>query len=530
MMITKYFKKPSFFFILIFSSFLSVFFNYFFSVRFEENDDVLMLLILSGKYTGSLDNHLVFINFIFASLLNLFYAIIPKIEWYTISLIFLNTIAISILAKLILESSYATFFKVVLLIFLYSIFFNLSLTLQFTRTAVILSIAGLSVLYNTKYKFIGALVFTLGSLLRFEAVILILLISLPLFISLRELKNLTLSDNFRMVIITLFISIFFKIADHAYYYLDPEWRSYLVYNKLRGKINDNPNAKLSNFMLPNDISLEDYSLLLNFHTNPPAITYDKLEQVYELFNGVPLTIKIFNILAMLKYFKYQLFIIALLTILFVYQNKNKKIKIAFTFFIFLGLISYISLNGSVKERIFYPSFLAVTIFLIFLNEKLSFAPINLIIFIIIILFSGYLLNYSYRYQRFSKKMINTYNRQSALIGQYVAGNKKLVTYQGDYGIEFNNPFRISSTFSSQKIFFSGWLNNSPFNKNKFDSFTYYINGYGLFTNINNVEYVSYLICGSILKQNNIKVLPKTVLSDQYNSIIEFRIDSTEASY
>ena len=34
-------------------------------VRFEENDDVVMALIASGKYTGRVDPHLVFSNVLY---------------------------------------------------------------------------------------------------------------------------------------------------------------------------------------------------------------------------------------------------------------------------------------------------------------------------------------------------------------------------------------------------------------------------------------------------------------------------------
>ena len=54
------------------------------SIRFETNDDVVMLMISSGAYSGTPDYHLVFINVIYGLLLKGLYFILPGLEWYTI--------------------------------------------------------------------------------------------------------------------------------------------------------------------------------------------------------------------------------------------------------------------------------------------------------------------------------------------------------------------------------------------------------------------------------------------------------------
>tara|TARA_B110000967_G_scaffold208804_1_gene262283 strand:- start:604 stop:2199 length:1596 start_codon:yes stop_codon:yes gene_type:complete len=529
-MISKSLKNTSFISIFIFSILLSIILNYFFSVRFEENDDVVMLLISSGKYSGTIDNHLVFINFIFGSFLNLFYSFSTEIEWYTISFIALNTLAISLIAKLIFKSSYSIIFKIVLLLFLFSIFINFSVALQFTRTAAILSIAGLSVIYNTKYKYVGALVFVFGTLIRFEAAILILLISLPLFLlSTKNLKDYIFNKNFRIIIFTLLISIFFKMGDYTYYYIDSDWKSFMEYNELRGKINDNPNAKNSSLKLPKNILLQDYQLLQSAHTNLSAITYNELEQIYQSIDERSLWQKINNSKSLIGKYRNYLLLVTLVTFLFFYQNKEQRFKILLTFFIFMGLLFYISLNANVKPRVFYSAFFAVMFFLIYLNERRVIGLINLTIFILILSFSGKILYKSYKIERSNKLLENTFNKQSELINEYLKGKNKLIPFGTSYRIEHSNPFCLSSTFPSQKILFSGWLTNIPLNKDKFDSFKYYIDDYSLLINASSAEFIPLLISSSLLRQNNIKVLSKIIVNEQNVSIIEFRTDTTKAN-
>ncbi|MGB0165887.1 MAG: hypothetical protein ACPF8V_03430, partial [Luteibaculum sp.] len=52
-------------------------------IRFEQNDDVMMLLLASGAYTGEPEYRLVFMNPMLGHLLNALYQGKESIEWYT---------------------------------------------------------------------------------------------------------------------------------------------------------------------------------------------------------------------------------------------------------------------------------------------------------------------------------------------------------------------------------------------------------------------------------------------------------------
>ena len=529
-MISKSIKNPSFNIILAFFTLSSIIVNYFFSIRFEENDDIAMLLISSGEYSGTIDNHLVYINFIFGSLLNTFYSFLPGLEWYSIAFVALNTLSISLIAKVIFRSSYSAIFKATLLIFLFSIFINFSVILQFTRTAAILSIAGLSVIYNSKHKYVGALIFILGSLIRFEMTILILVISFPLIlISTINIKDYFFNKNFRIIAFTVFISFFCKIADYAYYNMDSEWKSYMEFNKLRGKINDNPNVVYNNLNLPDNISLENYHLLINAHTNPIAISYVELEQIYQTIDEKSFWEKTSNIKKITKHYGHVLLIILVITLLLLYQNKEQRFKILLTLLIFVGLLAYISIDSTLKGRIVYPALYSAFLVLIYLNNNRTTGFINLMIASLVLCYSGDLLHTSYKLQEKNKSLSDKFKKHTELINEHLNRDNTLIPIGAAYRIAHNNPFSVSSTFPSQKILFSGWLTNSPFNKDKFDSFKYYIDGYSLLVKPGSAQACSVLIKSSILQETNIDVFPKTVLNKHKISIVEFLTDSTKTN-
>ncbi len=449
-MISKTFKNTPFLLIFIFFILISILLNHLFSIKFETNDDPVMLLIASGKYSGNLDNHLVYINSVFGSLLNLLYSFYAGIEWYTISFVALNTLSISILAKLIFNSSYSVIFKIVLLLFLFSVFINYTVCLQFTRTASILAITGLSVIYNSKYKLFGVILFVFGFLIRFEAAILILLISLPLFIpSTRNIKYLFFNKNSKALIFAILISIFCKAGDYIYYNINPDWNSYLEYDQIRQKINANPNAYNDDLKLPKSISPVDYELLLSFHTNLSAINSNDLKKIYKSIDKIPLSQKIHTGIYRMLSYRYFIFSLSLLTFFFFYQNKLKRPQILLMFFIFWGLFIYISLNATPHPRVFYPASFAFVFFLVFLNENKVPGSIKLVILILISCLSFGILHQSYKFENSTKIQQNRFNKRSEIVTKYLKTGKKLIPFGSSYRIDLGNPFSLSLIFPSQ---------------------------------------------------------------------------------
>jgi hypothetical protein len=516
-------NKISFLSIFIFFGVCEVFLCYHCSIRYEENDDIAMLLISSGNYNSALDNHLVFINFIFGSFLNFLYSIQPKIEWYSISFLSLNLIAISMLVKVVLNLNQRIFFKIGLLIFLISIFLQLTFLLQFTRTSSILALAGLSFIYNSNSKLIGVFVFLIGSLIRFHAAILIVVLFLPMFFFSSEIKR----DCFRSKKIQLFLTaiilaVLCKIGDNAYYNSNPDWKNFLEFNSIRGLINDNPNVSMDKCESLRDILGEDIVLLFNAHANPQTIRYNEINLVYSAINEASFSGKIRNAWNMIHSYWYQFLILFLMGVLFFVQNRDDGKKSLITIFIFFAVSCYIAMHGTLKLRVFESAFCAIVLILAFINNKRGLVLIFGSVFLLVCFLSSILFVNTYKVERSTAFHIEKFSEETKLINEYLNKENVIIPYGNSYKIEYMNPFKISSQFPTHKIFFSGWFTGIPHNKGVFDSFKLYINNYSLLTDKNRSESATQLISASILNQYGIKVTPEVAMKNGNLVIIKFR--------
>lgn len=514
-------KKYSFFVFFCISIIIFIFLNYIYCIRYEENDDLVMLLIASGKYTGTPDAHLIFMNFTYGYFLNILYKIYSGIEWYTISLVFVNVLSVSVISNLIHRTVDKTIFKMFLWFFMFSVFLYISCLLQFTKTAAIASIAGVCLIYNieNKQKYKGILLLILGSLIRFEAAILILIMSLPLFV-LPKFKDSFSYKNSKFLVIMVAAILFLKVLDYSYYHSNPDWKAYIQYNRVRGKINDNPNAKSTFLKLPKEVTKEDYTLLLKALTNLSAIDYSNLEKIYESIDSKPIISKLRNVFQLLHYKTWILILCCIIFLILLLNRKNWKQTLLFLV-IFFGVIGLLAINAKVKHRVFFPALIGVVCFLFIKNKSNTLSKWSITPFIALFVLSLMLIKQIHKEAESSCSQALRFKKQNEFINAYLTGNNIIIPAGSTYQIQFCNPFEVSKSFPSQKLLFPGWMTGIPFNANKFDSFKFLIDGYGLFVNQGNAKEYKELIVSSILLNYNIQVEPIIKLENDHFFIIEF---------
>lgn len=160
-------------------------------IHFEENDDIIMSLIASGGYSGIPDPHLVFINYLYGLLLVALYNISSSIEWYTLMFCVLHIIALSVIIYFLIKTKINKITKILFVILFYIFEIRLIMLIQFTTTATIVAFSGflLVLLAKKPYKLLGACLLILGSLIRFEASALVLVLSIPIVFLFPKLKN-----------------------------------------------------------------------------------------------------------------------------------------------------------------------------------------------------------------------------------------------------------------------------------------------------------------------------------------------------
>jgi len=309
--INKYFpfleeKNISFLLILLFNLLFFSLVAYLAPIRFQTNDDVGMCRIVSGLISGTPDAHLVFINYLYGWVLTVFYRLIPNIEWYTISFCAIHIISLSIISFSILKTDKSTWTKAVFLLLFYVIEIRIIAFFQFTTTAAIGAFAGSLLLFETKKtsKVSGIILFLIASLIRFRAAMLVFLLMLPCFLY----KIILQKAQWKRLIVPIMICICgaytARFIHNQIYKTDQEWAYYMEYNKLRGRINDNPHARGIMDKLPEGVSQNDYELLLAFNQDGSVINLEKIKKIHSvLYSSITLKQKLMQVYPSLLTYK-----------------------------------------------------------------------------------------------------------------------------------------------------------------------------------------------------------------------------------
>ena len=501
--------------------------HFFFEIRFQGSDDVLMTLISSGAYSGTVDSHLVFINIVYATVLNVFYSTIPNVEWYAIFFLLINIISTATIAKVIIEYTAHFILKVALFLFLMSVFLQISTDLQFTKTAGLAATASLLLILNKNIKtqFFGVALFVLAALIRFDAAFLALLISAPIFlVGFLKVKKEGLSLENKMIFVAVGFSLFFKVADYAYYNSNADWKYYKEYDKYRGAINDNPNSyPLLDKELKN-LSKVDYKAFLYFFPNPSVINVTTVKNIYDQIDQIPLRDRMHHVKQLDVYYAWIacLIFIVIAYLLFT-KGLLKKSMIFAILLLLIGVLMYVSLASTVKYRVFFICLIAFVFLLpiVFKNQSLKIGGTIFVSFLIFFL----TFNLNERFSELAKsRKIDALHLTASnlLITEYLSNDsKKIVPFFMEYPLASQSAFHISSKFPANKMFFSGWLSHVPFNKGKFDSFKCFTEGYGLLSSTKHAALVTNFVIKSVAINSGIALISHIAMQSDGFVVIEF---------
>jgi hypothetical protein len=146
--------------------------------RFQVNDDVIMMWLVSGAYTGSPEHYVVFIHPVLSFLLSKVYTLLPDFNWYGLTWILTNGLSAYLIARTILDANAARKWKGFCLAFLAAVFIHLSIFVQFTLVSGFAAFAGLQVFRadpkpSRNLKILGLMAWTLAILIRWESATLI---------------------------------------------------------------------------------------------------------------------------------------------------------------------------------------------------------------------------------------------------------------------------------------------------------------------------------------------------------------------
>lgn len=445
--------------LLTFNIVIFILFANIFPIRFLANDDVVMAWIADGVLSGIPDCHLIFMNAIYGSFLTLLYNIAPNIEWYSVCFSVFHVVAITIIISFFYKKIQNKIVRWVVICLYYLLWFRIIQFFQFTTTTAMFAFAGILLFYNKKY-IIGGTFLLISSMLRFDAMGLIGLLSIPLFIKSYRFE---IKGYFPVVIILLIIcGVHFS---DKLFYQSTEWQEYREYNHYRSVINDSPNNwRMNESNLPESVSVENLKLLRNSIVDPCQISNEDVKKMAEIIQNTPIVQKCRNLPYSIKHYQfYKLYlgVFLLMFILYVYisEGRKRKIIMSFVFLLFIGVLCFISLNGNIKPRIIESVCFVLFSYVILLtdNEKPLFSKNGIVAIVPLLISCGILIANEFVCMKDSQK--STIGEQVQLIRN--TENLKIVNINHDFQCQLLSPFRLYD-FPKQKMIPGGWLTKSPF--------------------------------------------------------------------
>ena len=253
---------------------------FFVPARFAENDDVLIMLLLSGGYSGQPESLTVFQNQLFAEAVAFAYTAWPDIPWYPA--ILLATVCVSAAVFPVCfarEHGDIQWSGSLVVLVLMALAFHLVVQVQYTTIAGLAAAAGVYALLTARTG-LGALpgagLLVFAFMLRFEAAALATAVLAPAFLlGLRERGH--MASGLAILALALCAAVALEAASNQR--MSAKVPAYMEFNALRGKINDNGLSALTAGELPEGVSENDYRLFRRFFADAGAFGQAELNAI-----------------------------------------------------------------------------------------------------------------------------------------------------------------------------------------------------------------------------------------------------------
>ena len=384
--IEKLQNKPIIYAFCINAAFALAFLLFFYN-NYETNDDQLMLMLLTGAFSGTGTHYIMYVNSILSFPLQLLYAAIPSIHWYPIFQYIVVLVSFTAITYVFIKKDLNRGLIVSILL-LCSFGFDFYTQMQFTKVSGCATAAGILLGLHSFFisesripKLIPAsILVVIGSLFRFNMSLVAIFFSssLIIFLSYMFIKDKRYKELIfpAMWLLALFsICFILSIANDTIYQKDEKWSAYMDFNVSRSQLLDRsfPNyADNKDLYLSMDISQDDINLYRTWDFGDPDLfSPENVKRMATARISPNINIdfvKSFFSSVLLEYFDYPWilgFLIACVLILYV-SRKN-----IIWLLIQIGLLSTFSFylfyyERYLKNRVDICIFLASTLVLLFI--------------------------------------------------------------------------------------------------------------------------------------------------------------------
>lgn len=211
--------------------------------RFQVNDDVIMMWLVSGAYTGQPESYAVFIHPILSWFFSELYTLNPDFNWYGFTWFFVLALSFFLVISRLSSSSSQPLVKHFLAIFFFVVVIHLSVFPQFTLVAGLAAFASFLQLFSNGGKrpawliIIGFFLFTLAWLIRWESVVLVGLGFSLLHFSWNSWEILRTKIPVLLVLLLVFSGL---LIGKIQWEKKSEYADFLRFNKIRSGVIDHP--------------------------------------------------------------------------------------------------------------------------------------------------------------------------------------------------------------------------------------------------------------------------------------------------
>lgn len=367
----------------------------FFTPIYDENDDVSMLRMASGYYSGSPSPLLVYINPLYGLLLVKLYSFFPDIAWYGILFLAILFIGLYFTLRFIFSIKQALLLRFIEIVYLVPFYFYATIFVQYTTVASVAAYAGFIIVcqevlnpknLSVRLVLIGTFLIFLAGLIRDNVLFYVTALSIPLlifsFFDSRSVVNKRILAGSLIIIFILFSLS--KLYSGIVYSKSEDWRSYMSWiNNLQAYHYEYYITEYTkNKDLYDDIgwSQNDYLMFLHwFYTDESRFSPKKVRTITEhaitqqlSFDGIISTIKI----TLNQFANHSPAVVTFLSFqgILVYIIVLHKRKAIFYYFAILalgvGFIIFFSFFGRVlPSRFMYPLLLILSLYPLFIISK-----------------------------------------------------------------------------------------------------------------------------------------------------------------
>ncbi len=460
---------------------------------YETNDDIGTMLTVSGIRTGEPSEYLVYTNVIIGQALKYFYERVPNINWYTLYLFAAHILAMTAILFSVLKKKLDRW-RILQYILLF-VFFECALLmrLQFTSTAFMAALGGLCLLLVALEEpgiaswlclMVSVLLFGLAGLIRHEVFYFAMLLSAPLLLlKYWETKSLKLPVFIVLSALILFSAV--KYNDY-YYHKDPEWGSYIEYNHIRGQLHGYPklvyNAQTQPVFSKIGWSKNDFLMFRNrMFYDQNVFSRDKLAFInhnLKYRRNIQETAGVlFDIFLADKLLIFAAGIFLMLSIIFIEKSGRRQIYAVIFPVILLSI--YFAHSARLPFRIYMPMLMFLSAMMLMVDGNIETAIDALrskktawLIIPIVAALLLILIGHVIELEKMSKADQMNDQRLSGYLKALPAGKDKLNILLGGHNlpVELTPPFSSLAEYRGLNLLFSGWIINSPFNKEMMQKF------------------------------------------------------------